>query len=94
MTRDELTDRIVELFPPLAEVEPWEWAETEEDEPVVLIEKARQLHRPRRRRRRPDHVDPEHCDGRRLADRTGRPLHDQGSDGRPDRQGGGRAGFA
>ena len=38
MTRDELTDRICELFPQLAEVEPWEWAETEEDEPVVLIE--------------------------------------------------------
>ena len=39
MTRDELTDRILDLFPQLAEVEPWEWAETEEDEPVVLIEK-------------------------------------------------------
>ena len=39
MTRDELTDRILELFPQLAEVEPWEWAETEEDEPVVLIER-------------------------------------------------------
>ena len=39
MTRDELTDRIVALFPPLADVEPWEWAETEEGEPVVLIEK-------------------------------------------------------
>ena len=34
MTRDELTDRILELFPQLAEVEPWERAETEEDEPV------------------------------------------------------------
>ncbi|MGC1799153.1 MAG: hypothetical protein WA701_02100 [Solirubrobacterales bacterium] len=39
MNRDELTDRILELFPQLAEVEPWEWAETEEDEPVVLIER-------------------------------------------------------
>ena len=39
MTRDELTDRILELFPPLAEVEPWEWASTEEDEPVVMIER-------------------------------------------------------
>ena len=38
MTRDELTDRIIELFPPLAEVEPWEWAETEDSEPVVVIE--------------------------------------------------------
>ena len=26
MTRDELTDRVIELFPPLAEVKPWEWA--------------------------------------------------------------------
>jgi hypothetical protein len=39
MTRDELTDRIIELFPPLAEVEPWQWNETEDDEPVVLIER-------------------------------------------------------
>jgi hypothetical protein len=39
MTRDELTDRILELFPQLAEVEPWEWAETEDSEPVVMIEK-------------------------------------------------------
>ena len=26
------------VFPPLGEVEPWEWAETEEAEPVVCIE--------------------------------------------------------
>ena len=39
MTREELTDRILELFPELAEVEPWDWAETEDDEPVVMIEK-------------------------------------------------------
>jgi hypothetical protein len=38
MTRDELSDRVLELFPPLAEVEPWEWAETDEGEPVVMIE--------------------------------------------------------
>jgi hypothetical protein len=38
MTRDELTNRVIELFPPLAQVEPWEWAETDEDEPVGLIE--------------------------------------------------------
>jgi hypothetical protein len=38
MTREELTDRITELFPPLADVEPWEWAETPEGEPVVCIE--------------------------------------------------------
>jgi hypothetical protein len=38
MTRDELTDRILELFPSLAEVEPWEWAETDDSEPVVMIE--------------------------------------------------------
>ena len=39
MTRDELTDRVIELFPPLAGVEPWEWAETDEGEPVVCIER-------------------------------------------------------
>jgi hypothetical protein len=39
MTREELTDRIIELFPQLAEVQPWEWAETEESEPVVMIER-------------------------------------------------------
>ncbi len=38
MTRDELTDRVLELFPPLAEVKPWDWAETDEGEPVVMIE--------------------------------------------------------
>ena len=39
MTREELTDRVLELFPQLAEVEPWDWAETEEDEPVVMTER-------------------------------------------------------
>ncbi len=39
MTRDELTDRILELFPQLAEIEPWDWAETEDDQPVVMSEK-------------------------------------------------------
>ena len=39
MTRDELTDRVTELFPPLAEIEAWQWAETDEDEPVVMIER-------------------------------------------------------
>jgi hypothetical protein len=39
MTRDELTDRVIELFPPLAEVKPWDWAETEEGEPVVVVER-------------------------------------------------------
>jgi hypothetical protein len=38
MTRDQLADRILELFPSLAEVEPREWAETEDSEPVVMIE--------------------------------------------------------
>ncbi len=38
MTREELTDRVVELFPKLAEVKPWEWNETEDSEPVVMIE--------------------------------------------------------
>ena len=39
MTRTELTDRITELFPPLAEVEPWDWGETDEGEPVVVVER-------------------------------------------------------
>ncbi len=39
MTQAELTDRVVELFPPLAEVKPWEWAETDEGEPVVVVER-------------------------------------------------------
>ncbi len=39
MTRDDLTNRVLELFPPLAEVEPWEWNETEEGEPVVMVER-------------------------------------------------------
>ena len=39
MTRDELTDRVIELFPPLAEVKPWTWDETDEHEPVVMIER-------------------------------------------------------
>ena len=30
LTDDELTDRIIELFPPLAEVKPWDWNETED----------------------------------------------------------------
>ena len=41
MTKDELSDRVTELFPPLAEVEPWDWAETDEGEVVVLVERAR-----------------------------------------------------
>ena len=31
MTRDELGDRILELFPALAEVEPWTWDQTDQD---------------------------------------------------------------
>ncbi len=38
MTRDELTARILELFPPLADVEDWRWDKTEAGEPIVLIE--------------------------------------------------------
>ena len=38
MTRDELTDRILALSPPLADVEDWRWDETEVGEPIVLIE--------------------------------------------------------
>jgi hypothetical protein len=39
MTRDELTDRVIELFPPLADAKPWEWAETDEGEPVLCVER-------------------------------------------------------
>jgi hypothetical protein len=39
MTRDDLTNRMLELFPPLAQVEPWEWAETDEGEPVLCVER-------------------------------------------------------
>jgi hypothetical protein len=39
MTRDELTERVVELFPPLAEVKPWHLGETDEGEPVVAVER-------------------------------------------------------
>lgn len=38
MTRDELSKRIEELFPQLADVEEREWTETPEGEPFVLIE--------------------------------------------------------
>ena len=38
-TRAELTERVIELFPPLVEVKPWDWAETDEGEPVVMIER-------------------------------------------------------
>ena len=51
MTRDQLTDRIIELFPKLADVTPWEWNETEDSEPVVMIERLRHLHRHLRRGR-------------------------------------------
>ena len=30
---------MTELFPPLAEVTPWDWAETDEGEPVVVVER-------------------------------------------------------
>ena len=39
MTRDDLTNRVLELFPPLADVKPWDWAETDEGEPIVMIER-------------------------------------------------------
>lgn len=38
MTRNELTHRVTKLFPPLAEVKPWDWGETDEGEPVVVVE--------------------------------------------------------
>lgn len=39
MTRDELTNRVIELFPPLADVKPWDWGKTDEGEPVVVVER-------------------------------------------------------
>ena len=75
MTRDELTERVIELFPPLAEVKPWEWGETEEGEPVVLIERHATFTGLGRRRDGLDRIDPEHGEDRRLADRPERPLH-------------------
>jgi hypothetical protein len=93
MTRDELTDRILELFPKLAEVEPWDWDETEDSEPVMMIERHATF-TPLRRGRRPDRADLGHRQDRCLADRAGRPLRVEGSDGRPDRHGGSRAGEA
>jgi hypothetical protein len=38
MTRKELNLRILELFPQLAKVEDWQWDETDEGEPVVMVE--------------------------------------------------------
>jgi hypothetical protein len=29
---------VIELFPPLAEVKPWDWGETDQGEPVVVVE--------------------------------------------------------
>jgi hypothetical protein len=91
MTRDELTDRICELFPPLAEVKPWDWAETDEGEPVVLIQRhatftgiadgALDLT-----------TSIPNVEDRRLADRRDRPLRPDRTYGRSDRDGGGRAG--
>ena len=78
MTREELSDRVIELFPPLAEVKPWNWAETDEGEPGGLHRAPRDLHRPRQRRRGPDGADPEHDQGRRLADRAERLLRPDG----------------
>ena len=37
MTRAELTDRILELTPPLRDVEGWDWDETEAGGPIVTI---------------------------------------------------------
>jgi hypothetical protein len=39
MTPAELTERITELSPPLAEVKPWDWTETDEGEPMVVVER-------------------------------------------------------
>ena len=39
MTRDDLRERVVKLFPWLAKVGPWDWAETDEGEPVVVVER-------------------------------------------------------
>ena len=93
MTRDELTDRVTELFPPLAEVEPWQWAETEEGEPVVVVERYASF-----TGLDGGDVDltapiPEHVEDRRLADRHEQPLQARGVGRRSAREGG-RAGSA
>ena len=74
MTREELTDRVLELFPPLADVEPWEWNETEEAEPVVMIERHATFTGLDDGGIDPDRSDPERDQGRCLADRAGRPA--------------------
>jgi hypothetical protein len=49
MPREQLIARVLDLYPQLAEVEPWQWSETEQGEPVALIE-GHDLHRARRGR--------------------------------------------
>jgi hypothetical protein len=47
MTRDELTNRILELFPQLAEVELWDLGRDRGGRAGRADREARQLHRPR-----------------------------------------------
>ncbi len=83
MTQQELTDRVLELFPPLAGVKPWQWAETEQGEPVAVIERYASF-----TGLDGGDVDltapiPKHGEDRRLADRPERPRRPDGPDGRP-----------
>jgi hypothetical protein len=63
-----LTDRILELFPLLGEVEDWRSDETEAGEPIVLIEMNASFTGPRQRRRAALRADPEHQADRRIQD--------------------------
>ena len=45
MTRDELSDRILGLFPPLGNVGDWRWDETGAGEPIDTDRDERVLHR-------------------------------------------------
>ena len=91
MTRDELANRVIELFPPLAQVEPWDWAETDEGEPVVVVDAHASF------TGLDTGVDltapiPNPSKIGVLADRAQWPLHAERSGRRPGRDGGRRAG--
>jgi hypothetical protein len=90
MARNELTARVLELFPPLAEVEPWEWGETDEGEPVVLVE--RRCTFTGLQSGGVDLTAPIPNTSQIGADRCERPLRPGRLDGRSAREGGGRAG--
>ena len=65
-----LSDRILDLFRPLAAVKPVGAERDHEGEPVVMVEGHATLHRPQHRRRRPDRADPGDVEDRRLEDRA------------------------